>query len=86
MSVGCLQRGESLRTSEMASDMIPFRAGCSTVSPFASQTKVVGALPTNVLIAEMIIELLRVGENPWAVYPETDAGETWRPRRLWGRV
>jgi hypothetical protein len=42
----------------MASDVIPFRARRSAVFPFACQAKIIGALPPNMVVAEMLIKKL----------------------------
>jgi hypothetical protein len=57
------------KTSKVASDMIAFCTGGRTVLPFASETEVVGALPANVIVTEVIIESLGVGERLCAVEP-----------------
>jgi hypothetical protein len=61
-----LQRGVY---SEMASDVVPFGAGSSAILPLASETEVVCALATDVLVAEMVVEGLWVGECLGAVLP-----------------
>jgi hypothetical protein len=58
-----------IKTSKVASDMIAFCTGGRTAFPFASETEVVGALPANVIVTEMIIESLGVGERLCAVEP-----------------
>lgn len=55
----------------MAGYMVTLSAGCATVLPFASKTQVVGTLPSDVVIAKVIIEALRIKERLGAVYPET---------------
>jgi hypothetical protein len=47
---------------EMAGDMVPLCAGGATVLPLAGETEVVGALAAYVLVAEMVVEGLWVGE------------------------
>lgn len=42
--------------------MVSFSTSRATVSPFASKTEIVSALSTDVVIAEMNIERLRVGK------------------------
>jgi hypothetical protein len=42
---------EKNKTSEMASDVVALSAGGGAVSPLASETKIVGALPAYVLMA-----------------------------------
>jgi hypothetical protein len=46
----------------MAGDMVPLCAGGATVLPLAGETEVVGALAAYVLVAEMVVEGLWVGE------------------------
>jgi hypothetical protein len=50
------------RTSEMTSDVIAFCTRGTTILPFTSETKVVGALPSDMIVAEMVIESFRVEE------------------------
>jgi hypothetical protein len=42
---------EKNKTSEMASDVVALSAGGGAVSPLASETEIVGALPAYVLMA-----------------------------------
>ena len=58
-------------TSKMAGNMISLGTGCCAVSPFASETEVISALPAYVIIAEMIVEGLRVRKRLCAVEPLT---------------
>jgi len=55
--------------SQMASDMIAFSAGRATILPLASQTQVAGTLPTNVVVAQMVVERFWVGQDLVAFYP-----------------
>lgn len=55
----------------MTSDMIALRTGRCAVSPFASEAKVIGALPAYVIVAEMIVEGLRVRVRFCTVEPLT---------------
>lgn len=61
-------------TSEMTGDMISLRASCTTILPLASETKVVGALPADVVVAEVVVEEFGVGVGFSAVNPQTDQG------------
>lgn len=73
--------------SEMAGDMVPLSAAGATVLPFACETQVVGALAADMVVAEMVVEDLWVGEREGAVLPETlvlDGGLCRRLGRLWG--
>ena len=54
--------GGGLRTSEVTGDVITFCAGGAAVFPLAGETEVVGALPTDVVVAEVVIERLWVRE------------------------
>jgi len=60
-----------LRTSEVTGDMITFCTGGAAVPPLAGETEVVGALPANVVVAEMVVERLWVGESERTVHPQT---------------
>ena len=70
-------------TSEVAGDVITLRASCTTILPLASETKVVGALPADMVVAEMVVEVFGVGIGFTAVDPETDQGRLVRGRRDW---
>jgi len=67
----------------MAGDMISLRASCTTILPLASKTKVVSALSADVVVAEVIVEVFRVGVGFSAVDPETDQGRLVRGGRDW---
>jgi hypothetical protein len=69
------------RTPEVTGDMVSFGAGCSAIFPFTGQAQVVGALPTDVVVAEMVVQGLWVWEGLGAVEPETLLGV-----RMVGRV
>lgn len=60
------QRGVN---SEMASDVIALCTRRVAVFPLASETKVVGALSADVLVAEMVVEQLGIVECGGAVEP-----------------
>lgn len=64
--------------------MISFSASCSAILPLAGETKVVSALSTDVVVAEMTVEEFRVGERFAAVDPKTDQGRLLGGRRGWG--
>jgi|HubBroStandDraft_1064217.scaffolds.fasta_scaffold1906435_1 hypothetical protein len=51
--------------------MIALRTGRCAVSPFASEAEVIGALPAYVIVAEMIVEGLRVRKRFCTVEPLT---------------
>ena len=55
----------------MAGDMIALCAGSDAVFPFASEAEVIGALPANVVVAEMIVQSLGFGEGFGAFDPLT---------------
>ena len=67
-------------TSEVTGDMISFRTSRAAILPFASETKVVSALSTDVVVAEMIVEEFGVGEGLGTVDPKTDQGRLLRGR------
>ncbi len=70
------QMGESMmHTAKMTCDVISLGAGGSAILPFASETKIVGALPANMFIAKMIIKSFRVDKGGGAVKPETVVGD-----------
>jgi hypothetical protein len=70
-------------TSEVAGDVISLRASCTTILPLASETKVVGALSADVVVAEVVVEDFSVGVGFAAVDPKTDQGRLVRGRRGW---
>lgn len=49
--------------------MISLCTSSPTILPLASQTEIVGALATNVIVAQMTIERLWIRETFCAVYP-----------------
>lgn len=49
--------------SKMTCNVITFGTGSSTILPFASETKIICALSTDVVIAEMIVEDLWISET-----------------------
>jgi hypothetical protein len=55
----------------MTGDMITLCTGSDAVFPFASETEVIGALSAYVIVAEMVVESLGVGEIFGAVEPLT---------------
>jgi hypothetical protein len=55
----------------MAGDMIALCAGSDAVFPLASETEVIGALPANVVVAEMIVKSLGFWERFDAFEPLT---------------
>jgi hypothetical protein len=75
----CTARGEASTeargskeplTSEVAGDMVALCACGSAVLPLAGQAQVVGALAADVVVAQVGVEHLGVGEDPVAVLPE----------------
>lgn len=87
----------SARTPEMACNVIALGAGRAAVSPLAGQTEVVGALATDVVVAEVIIEGLWVRGDPRAALPLTSVAVrsggwggrvsgVWMGRVIVGRV
>ena len=56
MEWGYRHRGDAYRTSEMAGDVVPLRTSGPAILPLAGETKIVGALPTYVVIAKMVVE------------------------------
>ena len=53
----------------MGSDVIALSTGSTTILPFAGEAQIAGALAANVVIAEMVVERLWVGEDLFAVDP-----------------
>ena len=51
--------------------MITFCARGAAVFPLAGETEVVGALPANVVVAEVVVQRLWVSESERTVLPET---------------
>jgi len=70
-------------TSEVTGDVISLRTSCTAILPFASETKVVGALSADVVIAQVVVEKFGVGVGFTAVGPKTDQGRLVRGRRGW---
>jgi hypothetical protein len=58
----------------MTGDMIALCTGSDAVFPFASETEVIGALPAYVIVAEMVVKSLGVGERFGAFEPLTVVG------------
>jgi len=56
--------------SQMTCDVISFCTSCTTVLPFASETKIVCALSTDMVVAEMVVEYFWVRKGMCTVYPE----------------
>lgn len=52
--------------------MVSFSTSRPTVSPFASKTEIVSALSTDVVVAEMNIECLRVRKRSCTWSPATE--------------
>ena len=61
-------------TSQVTSYVISLGTGSSTSPPPTRQAQVVGALPTDVVVAQMVVEGLRICKGPGAVDPETWMG------------
>jgi hypothetical protein len=84
-----LWRGEIRQggTSEMAGDVVSLCASCAAVLPLAGEAEIVGALATDVVVAEMVVEGLWVIEGQLTVQPETAVGGLrgiWRRRGTGG--
>lgn len=62
----------------MAGYVVTLCAGGTTVLPLAGETEIVGALATDVVVAEMVVESLGVGKGLTAVDPETLVGSRLR--------
>ena len=65
--------GENV-TSEVAGDVISLRASCAAILPLTSETKVIGALSADMVVAKMVIEDFGVEVRLSAVGPKTDQG------------
>lgn len=65
------QRGHRIKsgTSEMGGDVIPLGAGSATVLPMAGEAEVVRGSAANVVVAEVVVETLRVVKRPSALSP-----------------
>jgi hypothetical protein len=48
-------------TSEMGCDVIPLSTGSTAIFPFASEAKIVGALATDMFVAEVNVQELGIG-------------------------
>lgn len=55
--------------AKMAGYVITLGAGSAAILPFASEAKIVGALPANVIVAQMSVKSLRIGIIKLAVNP-----------------
>jgi hypothetical protein len=53
----------------MTGNMVAFCTGSDAVLPFASEAEIVGALPANVVIAEVMVKSFGVGERFGAFEP-----------------
>jgi hypothetical protein len=62
------------RTTEVGCDVIAFCATDPTAVPLAGQAEVVCALAADMIVAEMGVEHLWVGERAVAVLPLADVG------------
>jgi hypothetical protein len=51
--------------------MISLRTSCTTIFPFTSEAKVVGALSTDVVVTKVVVEKFCVGIELSAVNPKT---------------
>jgi hypothetical protein len=51
----------------MTCDMVALRTGGAAVLPFTSKTEVIGAFSADVVVAEMIVEDLRIIETGRAI-------------------
>lgn len=71
-------------TSEVAGDVISFRAGCAAIFPFAGEAKVVGTLSADVVVAQVVVEQFCVGVGLSAVDPKASQGGFVRGGRGWG--
>ena len=63
--------------------MISLRASCTAILPLASETKVVGALSANMVVAEVTVEDFGVGVGFTAVDPKTGQGRLVRGGGDW---
>ena len=59
-------------TSEVAGDVISLRASRTAIPPLAGKTKIIGALSTDVVITEMVVEDFGIEVRFTAVGPETE--------------
>jgi ribosome-associated toxin RatA of RatAB toxin-antitoxin module len=55
----------------MTCDMVSFRTGNVAFLPLASKTEIVSALPSDVVVAQMVVEYFRIVESFIAVEPLT---------------
>ena len=70
-------------TSEVAGDVISLCTSCAAILPLTGETKIVGALSADVVVAEMVIEDFGVKVRLAAVGPKTDQGGLVGGRRDW---
>lgn len=71
VSGGRGEEGRGERTSKMACDMVSLSTGGTAVLPLAGETEVVCAFPTDVCIAEMVVERFWIWERLGTLKPET---------------
>jgi hypothetical protein len=55
----------------VTSDMVALCASSRTILPPASQTKIIGALSSDMIVAEMVIEGLGIAVGLSAILPQT---------------
>ena len=70
-------------TSEVTCDVISLGASCTAIFPLASETKIVGALSADMVVAEVVVEDLGVGVGLATIDPKTDQRGFVRGRRAW---
>jgi len=58
--------------------MISLGTGCTAIFPLTRETKVVGTLSADVVVAEVVVKDLGVGIRLCAVDPETNQGRLMR--------
>ena len=66
-----LVRLEGHVNTDVGGDVVALRAGDVAVAPSAGEAEVVGGLAADVVVAEVVVEDLGVGEGAGAVLPET---------------
>ena len=69
----------------MTCDMVALCTGGSTVLPFTSETEVISALSTDVVVAEMAVKDLGIGESGRAIEPLACVGLGVREGGVWSR-
>lgn len=53
----------------MASNMVSLGTSSTAIFPLASQAEIIGAFPSNMIVAQMTVQSLRIGKGLCAIDP-----------------